>query len=487
MFLALSSLCLLAHSSVLSTPRALEVNVELGQAQDPKAEFDQRMKDASGSVEKLWKVYEWCQTSSLDSQGRQVLRAILKIDDQDKKAHELLGEVEYEGKWYANEKKVEELKKKKLEDEAKKSGKAVFNGELVDPADLPFLQRGMKRFKGEWVSADDYQKLNDGWVRQDLELVSPDEAPNIAKGLWKCGTQWLSLADANKYHAEFAQRWRIPTPHFVLHTTCSREIANNALGECEQAFKSVDRVFARTPSMPVAVVLLSSLDQYNKFANGELGDRVELTGFSSLHGGFFAEIWPEALKQGQNGAGVACWDAADNNQQQWAPMFVRYAAAHALIEAIDPSPKTMEGLMSGAPGKDPVQAYWNEKEIPLWLRYGTAAYADSMLVLPKDNDPERLRKFAVGHYIANRGGFDALDKVFDLSPTLDDQPGSEKRIFEAGLVVAFMVDGKCAPVIDKLMAFRDAFKGGKDVKKAAKALEDVIQKNEPALHKFAGL
>lgn len=461
---------------------------EAAHAQDPKLEFEQRLKEASGSVEKLWKVYEWCQSSSLDSQGRQVLRAILKLDEQDKKAHELLGEVEFDGKWFANEKKLEEYKRKKLEDEAKQTGKAIFNGELVEPSDLPFLEKGLKKLaNGQWVTADEHKKLSAGWVRQDLDLISPEEAPHMAKGLWKCGDQWVSLAEADKYHSAFEQRWRIPSGHFILHTTCARDVAMMALNECEQAYRAVDRTLGRTPTSPVIVVLLGSLDEYNKFANSELDGRAELSGFSSLHGGFFAEIWEGALKDGFNGAGVAFWNVNDKNQKEWAPMYVRYGAAHALLEALDPSPKTIAAMTSGAPGKDPVKAYWDEKTLPLWMRYGIAAYADAMFFDSTSNDPERLRKFAVAHYIANRGGMAPLDQVFEPSLSLDDIPGSEKKIFDAGLVIAFVLDGKCAPVIEKLMAFKDAWKSGKDVKKAAQALEAAIEKNEPALRKFAGI
>jgi hypothetical protein len=470
---------------VFATP---ESGAAVGRVQDHKAEFEQRMKEAAGSVDKLWKLYEWCQSVSLDSQARQTLRAILKIDENDKRAHELLGEVLYEGKWFASEKKVEEYKRKQLEDEAKKTGKAIFNGQLVDPADVPYLERGLTKLpSGEWVNAEDQKKIAEGWVRQDTELVPPAEADNIAKGLWKCGDQWLALADADKYHAEYAQRWKIPSGHFVLHTTCARETAKKVLYESEEARKLVDRVLGRTPAGPVMLVVLRSLEQYNDFANSKLDGNAELTGFSSLHGAFFAEILGSALNQGFAGAGVACWDASDNKQSQWAPMFVRYAAAHALVEALDPSPKALASLAGNTQEKNPARVYWSEKQLPEWLRYGIAGYADAMRRDTDSKDPEQLRKFAIGHYIANRGGFDPLEKVFAMELTLDDQPNSEKLIFEAGLVVAFIIDGKCAPVVEKHAAFKDALKSGKDVKKAAQALETAITKNDDAWRKFAGI
>jgi hypothetical protein len=314
---------------------------------DPKAEFEKLRQEAEGSLEKLWKLHEWCGTKGLDKEARSVLRAILKIDENDRKAHELLGEVEYDGKWFASDKKVDEYKKKQLEDEAKKTGKAIYKGELVDPADLPFLERGMKKLDdGRWVDAEEHKRLSEGWVLQDLEWVPPAEIPNIAKGLWKCGDQWLTEAEADKYHAEYDKCWKLPGAHFVLYSTCARATSKLALAEAEQAYKAVNRVFGRVPQSPVMVLLLNTLEQYNRFANGELGGRTELTGFSSLHGGFFAEIWAEPLSKGMTSGGVAFWDVNDKTQKEWAPMHVRYAAAQALAEALDPSPKALSALAS---------------------------------------------------------------------------------------------------------------------------------------------
>ncbi len=83
---------------------------------DPiKTEFDKRLKEAEGSVVKLWEVHAWCDAQGRDKEGCTVLRAIIKLDDTQRKAHELLGELEFEGKWFAYEKKLEEFKKKRLE------------------------------------------------------------------------------------------------------------------------------------------------------------------------------------------------------------------------------------------------------------------------------------------------------------------------------------------------------------------------------------
>src|SRR5690349_4515038 len=114
-------------------------------AANPKAEYEKRKKEAEGSVEKLWKLYDWCEASGLKNESRSTLRSILKLDPDEKQAHELLGHVFFDGKWFDSDKKVDEYKKKQLEAEAKASGKVVYKGALVDPADVPFLEKGMTK------------------------------------------------------------------------------------------------------------------------------------------------------------------------------------------------------------------------------------------------------------------------------------------------------------------------------------------------------
>jgi len=478
MFLELLALTVL--TSAPDTFDFIEVRAPAVVAQDPaqdhQAEYEKRLKEAEGSVEKLWTVYDWCQANSLDKQGRSVLRAILKVDDNDKKAHELLGEISFDGKWFASATKVEEYKKKQLEAEAKKTGKAVFNGELVDPADLPFLEKGMKKLDGRWVSAEDYQHISEGWTRQDLEWVAPADKPNVDKGLWKCGDKWLPEAEANKYHADLGKWWRLPSDHFWLYSTCTREIAKKASLECEHSYSDLVRMFGKSPSGPVTVLVLNSREQYNDVAAGKLGAGVELRGFSSLHGAFLAEIWQEPFKNGQTSAGIAYWDPTAG------ALFVRHAAGQAFVEALDPSPKAMKELANEDDPQQAAKTFWDEKQVPDWYRCGAANYVEQYLTFGGD----ALRKWSIGR-VAAQGGLDSIETILKCDISLDDAAKSDKLILESGLVMAFVLDGKCAPVTEKLAAFKLAMNTGKDVKKAGTALEEAVHKNEAALRKFAGI
>jgi hypothetical protein len=101
-------------------------------------------------------------------------------------------------------------------------------------------------------------------------------------------------------------------------------------------------------------------------------------------------------------------------------------------------------------------------------------------------DANWRRTWSVGN-IAGKGGLDPLDKIFACKLTVDDPTGSGKLINECGLLVAFVLDGKCTPVVNKHAAFKDALRTGKDIPKAATALAEEIKKNEDKLRTFAGL
>jgi len=457
---------------------------------DPKAEYEKRKKEASGSVEKLWKLHEWCDAYGMKNEARSTLRAILKLDDGERKAHELLGHIEFDGKWHDNAKKLEEYKAKKLEAEAKASGKVIYKGTLVEPADVPMLEKGMiKDASGKWVDAEIQRKIAEGWVLQDLTWIPPAEVENIGKGLWKCGDKWLALDAADKYHSEVGRWWMIANERFIVYSTCSRKVSELALEHCERAYRDLIRIYGKTPTQAVPVIVLNSTDQYSLFARGEAGtQQPEARGLSSVHGSFMAEAYVEFTSTGQTLPGVAYWNASNDEGNRFGQMFVRHAAAQSFAEALDPSPKALAKLAKGEGVNAYGETFWAEKQLPMWFRYGAAAYAERYALdstVAADGNAAWRREWSVTN-ITNKGGLDPLDRIFKFEIDVGNQ-NSGKLINEAGLLLAFALDGKCAEVQGKLGALKEALKTNKDVSKAALALAEEIKNNEAKLRAFADL
>ncbi len=484
----------------MSTPSSL-------QADPIKEEYKKRRADAGKDVALLWMLVDWCETNRLDTERKSCLAAILKLDDKDARAHKLLGHVEYEGQWFDSEKKLEAHKKKlekdrekEAEKKAKELGWVRFDDRWVDPEDVPFLEKGwVKNELGEWLDPADVERLQQGWTRQDLEWVRPEEKAKADQGLWKCGEDWLSLADANAYHAELDRWWRIPGEHFDLYTTLSRENALKAQMQIEDTARDLERLFGIVPPTKPHVALLNSTDQYSLFAKGSEGARVptDLRGFSSVHGAFFAELWVDVAAKRYLGAGVGYWNEKGPNGESFGKLFARHAAGQSFVEGLDPSRDVLAEWLGKEPlGQFPLEAFWEAKLIPAWLRYGAASYVERYYVdsfVAAGGDPNWARKWSVGN-LQRRGGLGALERIFELPLNVDDPESSEKLISEAGLLVAFILDGGCAPVLEELAKVQEALRAAKrdpktrkDFEKAIAGLQGQLVKNEPALKEFAGL
>lgn len=473
-----------------SGPQA-EAPASLIAVQDLKEEYEKRRAEADGDKAKLWKLVDWCEANAMPKEQRSCLRAIVKLDDNDKKAHEMLGHIYYDGQWFTNQKKADAYRKKQEEKIAKEQGLVRYGDGWAHPDDIPFLERGMvKTPDGSWVDPEELKRIEEGWRQQDLTWIPPAEFEQLDKGLWKCGDEWLSLEDANAYHAELDRWWTIPGDYFHLYTTLPRNVAEEAMTNIQQTYRDLVRIYGLRPSTPPHVLLLNSFEQYNAFAAGtESRPGTDVFGFSSCHGSFFADAW---FGEGRKymGAGVGYWDHRTSDGASFGRLFARHAAGQSFGEAVDPSPKTI-GKMTSSDRQisaEDFEAFYGEKKVPFWFRYGAASYVERYYVdsfVGQGGDPHWARKWAVDN-ILRRGGLDSFDKIFEMALDPGD-PESEKLISQAGLLVAFTVDGECKPVIEKHGAVKAALKSGKGVEKAFEALEKAIVQNEDALRMFANL
>lgn len=382
---------------------------------------------------------------------------------------------------------------KKSGDEAKESeAKDGQEGDAAagDPLEEYFKARGLVRGDdNEWLTPEEQGRLKEGWTRQDAEWVSPDEAAKVQEGLWKCGDKWLSLDEADKYHASPETPWRLRGKHFDVLSTCKRDVALEVVKEADHTWANLERIFGRVPPSRPMVLVLNSPEQYNAFATGsEDRGSPDIRGFSSLHGAFFAELWLEPLQRGYFGGAIAYFDASNDNGWRFGRTFVRHAAGHSFAEALDPSLQTLSSLSTKRwKADDLAKAFWGEKQLPEWFRYGAASYVERYAPDPTDAaNPNWPLKWSAEN-IVRGGGLDPLKTVFALELDLDKAEGSSKLITEAGLLVAFVVDGKCKPVVEKHAALMEAIRAGKNVDKAGKALEDEIKKNESKLRAFGAL
>jgi len=467
----------------LAQPTSVEVRLD-----DPKIEYERRLELAKGDVKKLWVLHNFCLTNNLKREDRKVLREILKLEPDHQEAHEAAGHIFFDEQWFTSKKKYEKYKAEKEEAEAKAKGWVRYNDEWADPADVEKLEAGLVQDEnGLWLTPEELKYREEGWVQFDLDWIPPAEQENIKKGLFKCGDEWLSESDANQYHKLPSRFWRIPSDdgRFIIYATVDREIALKALTYAEQAVPDLTRLFGRTPDHPVVFAVLRSNEQYGRFAAGDKAfgtPETEKRGLSSLYGAYFADVWfDEELNH--MGAGVAYWDHEAKGGDQFGELFVRNAAGLSFVEGLDPSPVTMAKLKKSR--KFDVKAFIEEKKLPQWLHYGTASYIERYRIVDGLGiEPLSLRRWAISN-VEKRGGLDGVSTILRMKLSIDRQPESEKLVNEAGLIVAFILDGENEDVKAKHEAFRAAFSTGKPFAAELKALEDSLRDAASEIRRFA--
>ncbi len=492
----------LQAESTAQPAAALDPIAPTSQQNPDEAEYEKRRKAADKDYDKLWDLYDWCTQKKLATQGKSCLRRIVQLKPDDEKAHKLLGDVSYDGKWFPSDKKVEEYKKQQAEKAAKDEEKAAkekglvkYKDQWVAPADLPNLQKGLvKNERGEWINPEEQKKIAEGWVKQDLEWVSPQEKENISKGLWKCGDKWLDLEKANEFHSELFQWWKIPhESKYVLASTCDRKVAETIDKNIANAWDDLVKCYGFAPASQPAVLVLRNQAQYESYAAGDQEEGrppSESHGLSSVHYAYFADLGLDPQNGDWMQMGVSYWDASTEAGPKWGIHATRHALGQSFAEALDPSPKALEKTRKDQ--KFAGKEFWEEKKIPHWFRYGAAVYAERYftdLTVGVGGNSKWAIEWSVKNLLA-RGGMLPVQQVLDFEPENDKAEETQVWFNRVGMIMYFMVDGKCAPVTAKLAAFQEALKSGKDKKavtEAAKALAAELAKHETDLRKFGGL
>lgn len=481
----------LPPTPVLSIPTAAVLVLD--------AEYDKRKNAAGKDLGKLWKLYEWCVAEKREKDAKATLRTILKVDPNHKDANLASGHVLVDDKWFTSQKKADEYKQAKEEEEKKALGLVSYKDEWVPAEDVPFLERGLTRDEqGKWVNAEEVKKLAAGWIRQDLEWVDPKEADRVSAGLWKCGAEWLPLDKANEYHNAIGNWWRIPGDKFTFYSTVDRATLTGAVARvADRAYADMEALFGMKPMLPPIVVVFRDAEQYGRYAAGSEEDGLpgtEIFGLSSIHHAYYAELAfesPSDPRSAYLGAGVGYWDSQAKDGAKWGVHSVRQATAQSWVEAVDPSAKWIDKLRKDARKIEP-KGFWEEKRLPRWYRYGACSYVERYFndtSVKSGGDPQWARKWSISN-IASQGGLRQLKQLFEFKLEASMGADGAKLMNEAGLIMAFISDGACAPVQEKNKAFLEAFRTGKDKKTLdplAKALEAEILKQEAALKAWSGL
>lgn len=460
------------------------------------AELEERLAAASADVAKLWELHEWCCTTERLAESERILQRILRLAPDHAAARQALGHAGAAGRWFPSTGTLERFQRGQDEEIAKARGYVKHQEVWMHPDERALAGKGLvKNFEtGQWTSAADRRRLEKGWARQDLEWISPEEVPNLDDGLWLVDGEWLDSREANQRRSRIDTMWRIPGPEVLLHCTVSRDVAARAAEQMGRALEDLRRVFGAEPRLPLEVAVLRDEEQYDRFAFGDPDGRRLATHVGRLHvvhTAFFAESWfpRSGGKPRFAGMGVCYWNADAPYGDNYGVHSARLAVGLSYVDALDPSPKAVRRVLSRGPSPEYYAAYQAEKKLPAWLRYGGAVYAERYFRDPAvaaDGDAWWARAWSIDN-LKSRGGMRPLAEVLEFPLDPEDREDGLKLYLEAGLLVAFIVDGECAPVTEAHQALKSALVAGRVQPRHLTALTEAVTAHQAELKTFAGL
>jgi hypothetical protein len=465
-------------------------------------EFADRKTAAGDDVGKLFELALWCEVESRPEDSRAVLERILKLDPENAAAHEKLRHHRYDERWFETYRELSAYRKAE-EDRMAAKGLARHGAEWVPAADLPFLRMGWERaadgrfrspaaLERERLAAEHKAA---GWQQQDLTWIPPEQFEPWRAGLYKCGEEWLPEAEAQRFHSELGRWWTLPGEHFVVYATTDRESARWALWWADQTYADLVRAVGVEPPEKPVFVTLKGLDQYNAFAAGNAQEQrpaAEGAGWSSVHYAFQADSFVDRTGTAPEyvGAGACYWDASDPTLKPFGQHAVRHAAALSYLEAVDPSWGAVWNMLATGPGAAvDTAAFWAEKKLPKWLRFGIASYCERYFKdahAAADADPWWARTWALEN-LKQKGGLRPLEQIFAFEVDVNDPEGSGRMISEAGALVSFVLDGDCKPVAEAHARLKETLAGGGDTREAVKKLEAALSAHARELKQHTGL
>jgi hypothetical protein len=451
---------------------------------------------AGEDVAKLLELADAWKKDGKNSEAKLAFARVLELDDSNEKAHKGLRHQFYDNQWFKSYSAMSKYRRAEAKRMASE-GFSKLNDEWVKTDDLPYLRMGWAKDEaGNWADPSvleqaklEAKMIADGFKmrNEDSSWVHPDDFPKWEAGQWKCGDDWVSVEEANAYHSTRDQWWNYRSTNFTVLATCDYETTRWAAWYAEQTYKDLVKIFGLKPKGRPEVVVFPNIEQFNAFAAGspQKQQPAEASGFSSLHYAYFADAWYDMASQTPRfkGTGVAYWDTKNEAMSPFGKHSIRHAAGLAYAEAITPSVKTISAAIAAQDAPE-LTDFWAEKAVPRWLFYGGASYVDRYFVDSTADNKYWAREWSLSNVLSS-GKVDPLPKIFAFELSLEAIDASTRLITEAGLVVSFIMDGACAPVIAKHRAYKAALrKGNEEAAVAIKVLQDEILANQAAFNKY---
>jgi hypothetical protein len=386
----------------------------------------------------------WCNDNGMESASRKHLREIIRLDPNHKEAREMLGYVMHEGKW-VTPKEMEAIKKKEEIEKMKADGLVEYKGEWLPAEDVEKLKEGLIKYNDEWVTKQEKERLEKNLLKYEGQWLPKEDVEKMKQGLFKVGEEWVDKKNANRLHADWEDPWVLHSEHIKIRTNLDYDYAQQLLAEGESTYNLVKSLVKTEPKLndsPLIMYVVSTIEEYNNIGDA-IGDEK-----SSNYPVFYVE---ESMDDGP--ISVSYSTGRNEAALRFTKGLVRHMIAECYLRRLD-----------------------EKGEIPLWFIKGHAA---------------KLERFWHPQYISwslksmrSVGGFIKTTQFFDAFNF------TEQEIYMGGLVCAYLDSDLNKEIPTKVKEFLTnsitAIGKKKKISNAFAELEKALIKDEKGIRAFMG-
>jgi hypothetical protein len=390
--------------------------------QDAKAELEKKLaaidrKDANA----VFGIALWAEQNNLKTDSKRLLREVIKINPDHAEARALLGYEKFGDKWLTK-REIEREKAKAEEAEMAAKGLKKWKDQWVPADDYAKLEKGLVKYEADgeakWVTPEQKERLEKGMELYEGTWVTKEEIEHRRKGEFKIGEKWVNEAEADKFHSDFTNPWELESDYFALKTSCTYSFGKKALMHADKTFERAYQLLGlplpKSGDLEkISLVMVKDAADYQQLGN-LAQDAIDATMSSN---------WSAFILSDQNTGrlgGVAIYEVAqagnDEGNDNLSLTHLRFAAGAA----------TVRNLTFAEPP-------------PPWFAFGVASCCSRYWVpLANARDQKVWQKWTLDT-VMREGGTSDLKTIFDnFEPT-------KPALLTMGAVISFLSEAPNRP------------------------------------------
>ena len=404
-----------AFGGALPTP----VRAAVPAVQDAKAELEKKLaaidkKDA----EALFQLALWAEQNNLKTDSKRLLRDVIKVNTDHEQARALLGYEKFNDKWLTK-REIEREKAKAEEAEMAAKGLKKWKDQWVPAEDFEKLEKGLVKYEGadgvKWVTPEQKERLEKGMELVDGVWLSKEDMEHHRAGEFKVGDKWLKEDEANKVHADFTNPWVLEGDYVALTTTCTYKFGKTALMHADATVRKVHEIMGVPLQKAgdfekIGLIMVKDLADYSQLAN-QVSDNTDANMSSNWSSFMLTDANTGRL------AGVTIYEVLQQGQDGHNDNFslghCRFAVACAAI-------RNMQYVEPPSP----------------WFAFSVASYCERYWVaMGREADNKAWGKWTLDT-LAKEGG------PIDLKTYFDPFQPTRQSLLQGGAIIAWLVNGQ---------------------------------------------